>query len=217
MPRYSRDYGRGRPSGDTKLYVEPLLSIVKIAAKYDLDPDLLVDSFIEAWKNKTDHCGSLKITCRGVNKDETAATFLITCKEKVVSQFPIETEVFKNQDVFKNHLRQIPIQKIRKRYSKKDAGLPKKIGQLRYKMKKVDLTAKIIEIPPVKSVMTRFGNVAKVTNIKIADDSGSIRLNLWNQQIDDLNVGDKIKIENSYVARYAGELQLRLGRTGTIH
>jgi replication factor A1 len=59
--------------------------------------------------------------------------------------------------------------------------------------------------------------VAKVTNIKIADDSGSIRLNLWNQQIDDLNVGDKIAIENSYVARYAGELQLRLGRTGTIH
>ena len=55
------------------------------------------------------------------------------------------------------------------------------------------------------------------SNIKIADDSGSIRLNLWNQQIDDLNVGDKIKIENSYVARYAGELQLRLGRTGTIH
>jgi replication factor A1 len=221
LPRYSNDYGRshdgrGRPSGDTKNYYEPLLSIVKIAAKYDLDPSLLVESFIEAWKNEIDHCGCLKITCRGVNKDEDSATFLVTCEDKVVSQFPIKTEVFKNQNDFINHLQQFPIQKIRERYSRKDSGLKKNIGQLRVKMKRVDLKAKIIEIPPVTKVMTRYGLKAKFTNIKIADDTGSIRLNLWNNQMDDLHVGDKVKIENSYVVRYRGELQLRLGRKGTI-
>jgi replication factor A1 len=190
---------------------------VKIASKYDLDPDLLVESFIEAWQNKNDHCGSLKITCRGVNKDETSATFLVTREEKVVAQFPIKTEVLENQNVFKNHLRQIPIQEIRERYSRKNTGLQKTIGQLRYKMKKVDIKAKIIEIPPAIRVMTRFGSLAKVTNIKIADDTGSIRLSLWNKQMDDLYVGDKVEIENSYVARYRGELQLRLGRKGTIN
>ena len=84
-------------------------------------------------------------------------------------------------------------------------------------MKKVDLKAKIIEIPPAIKVMTRFGHSAKVTNIKIADDTGSIRLSLWNNQMDDLYVGDNVEIENSYVARYRGELQLRLGRKGTIN
>jgi replication factor A1 len=83
-------------------------------------------------------------------------------------------------------------------------------------MKRVDLKAKIVEIPPVRRVMTRFGNRAKVTNIKIADDTGSIRLSLWNKRSDGLHVGDNVEIENSYVARYRGELQLRLGRKGTI-
>ena len=217
MPRYSLDYGRGRGRGETRMYFEPLLSIVKIAAKYDLDPDLLVESFMEAWKNKDVNCGGLKITCRGVNKDEDSATFLVTYEGKVVSQFPIKTEVLENQDTFKSHLRNTPMQEIRERYSRKDDGLLKKIGQLRYRMKGVDLKAKIIEIPPVRRVLTRFGNVAKVTNIKIADDTGSIRLSIWNRQIDDLHVGDNVKIENSYVARYRGELQLRLGRKGTIN
>jgi hypothetical protein len=149
LPRYSHksygrshNYGRGRPTGDTKLYFKPLFSIVQIASKYDLDPSLLVESFTEAWKNKNDHCGSLKITCRGVNEDETSATFLVTREEKVVAQFPIKTEVLENQNVFKNHLQHIPIQKIRERYSKRDNGLQKTIGQLRYKMKKVDLKAR---------------------------------------------------------------------------
>jgi len=84
-------------------------------------------------------------------------------------------------------------------------------------MKRVDLKAKIIEIPPVRSVVTRFGQKAKVTNIKIADDTGSIRLSLWNKRADSLHVGDNVEIENSYVARYRGELQLRLGRKGTIN
>jgi replication factor A1 len=199
------------------MYVEPLFSIVKIAAKYDFEPKLLVESFIEAWNNKNDDCGSLKITCRGINDNEDSATFLVTCEEKVVSQFPIKTKVLENHNVFKNHLQQIPIKEIIERYNRKDTGLHKRISQLRYKMKRVDLKAKIIEIPPSLRVMTRFGHRAKVTNIKIADETGSIRLSLWNKGIDGLHVGDNVEIENSYVARYRGELQLRLGRKGTIN
>jgi replication factor A1 len=217
LPRYSLDYGRGRGRGETRKYIEPLFSIVKIASKYDLDPRLLIISFTEAWKNKNVHCGCLKITCRGVNDNEDSATFLVTCEEKVVSQFPIKIEVLENEDEFKNHLKHIPIKEIKERYNRKDTGLKKSIGQLRYKMKRVDLKAKIIEIPPTQRVMTRFGHKAKVTNIKIADDTGSIRLSLWNNQMDDLYVGDNVEIENSYVARYRGELQLRLGRKGTIN
>jgi len=216
VTRYSYNYGRGRGKAEMRKYSKPLFSIVEIASKYDIDPRLLVDSFIEAWKNTYDYCGDLTITCRGVNPDEDSSSFLVTCDEKVVSQFPIQTKVLETQTIFKNHLRHIPLQEIRERYLKQKNGL-RKIDQLRHKMKQVDLTAQIIEIPPVRRVMTRFGNVAKVTNIKIADETGSIRLNLWNKKTDDLNVGDKIEIADCYVSRYAGELQLRLGKTGTIH
>jgi ssDNA-binding replication factor A large subunit len=65
--------------------------------------------------------------------------------------------------------------------------------------------------------MTRFGQWAHFTNIKIADDTGSIHLNLWNKQLQNHDVGDPIEIKNGHVARYRGELQLRLGRKGTIN
>jgi replication factor A1 len=217
LPRYSHGYGRGRRRGENKLYFEPLFSIVQIASKYDIEPKLLVESFIKAWNSKDVHCGRLKIRCRGVIDNENSNIFLVTCEGKVVAQFPIKTEVLENTALFKNHLRQIPIQEIRERYNRKDTRLKKTIGQLRYQMKKVDLKAKIIEMPPAIRVMTRFGHRAKVTNIKIADDTGSIRLSLWNNQMDNLYVGDVVDIENSYVARYRGELQLRLGRKGTIN
>jgi len=83
-------------------------------------------------------------------------------------------------------------------------------------MKEIDLKAKIIEIPPMKAVVTRFGNQSYVSNVEIADETGSIRLCLWNGQINKVHVGDEVEIENSYVASFAGEPQLRLGRKGIV-
>ncbi len=65
--------------------------------------------------------------------------------------------------------------------------------------------------------MTRFGHEANVTNIKIGDETGTIRLSLWNNQMQNHDVGDPVEIKNGHVAQYQGELQLRLGRNGTIN
>jgi replication factor A1 len=209
LPR-SFSFSRGRSRGETRIYVEPLLSIVKIAAKNGIDPRIFIDTFFEAYKSGDDLCEDLRVTCRGVNED--SAIFLVTKKEKVISQFPIKIKALENQNTFKNHIQHIPLSSI----SKNKEQNKKKIGTLRYRMKGVDLKAEIVEIPPVRNVITRFGSVAKVTNIKIADETGSIRLSLWNKQTDNIHVGDKIDIKNSYVARYGGEPQLRLGRKGSV-
>jgi replication factor A1 len=209
LPR-SFSFSRGRSRGETRIYVEPLLSIVKIAVKNGIDPRTFVDTFFEADKSGVDICDGLKVTCRGVNED--SAIFLVTKKEKVISQFPIKVKALENQNTFKNHIQHIPLSSINENKQQNK----KKIGKLRYRMKGVDLKAEVIEIPPVRNVITRFGSVAKVTNIKIADETGSIRLSLWNKQTDNIHVGDKIDIKNSYVARYGGEPQLRLGRKGTV-
>jgi replication factor A1 len=55
-----------------------------------------------------------------------------------------------------------------------------------------------------------------VSNVKITDDTGSIRLSLWNKQIDTVNVGDEIDIRGGHVAKYRGNLQLRLGKKGSV-
>ena len=83
-------------------------------------------------------------------------------------------------------------------------------------MKKVDVTGKVIDIPPKRLVTSEFGNQFYVSNVRIADETGSIKLSLWNGQIDMVLVGDVVDVKDCYVANFAGEPQLRIGRNGTI-
>ena len=122
MSRYTYEYGRGRFKGKIRKYTEPLYTIVEIASKYDIDPHHLIDAIITAWKNQTDQCSALKITCRGV-KDEDMAMLLITDNETVVSQFPINTLVLQNPTEFHNHLQYIPTHEIQQRYSRNETAL----------------------------------------------------------------------------------------------
>ena len=202
--------GRGRPRRRSILYLDFLESIISIAGKYDLDPKLLIEAFVEAWNNETSHYGSLKITCREVIQD--SATFLITDGEKVVSQFPIKLEILKNPEYLKGQIQFFPLSHLA--WRKLDQK-QKKIGELRYGMRGIGVKAKIIEIPPTLHVHTRFGTIAHVSNVTIADETGSVRLSLWNDQIDKVHVGDEVELKNCYILRYRGEPQLRLGRRGT--
>ena len=47
---------RGRPRGRLPLHYKYIKSIVLIARKHDLDPELLADAFFEAWENEVSHC-----------------------------------------------------------------------------------------------------------------------------------------------------------------
>ncbi len=193
---------KGKRGRRTRILSNCLKSIVLIASERDLEPMRLVDALIEAWTNKSSHCGTLKIICRELN--EKLATFLITNEEEVVSQFPITTEFLKNPKYLKNQIQQ----------NFPTSHRPKKIGDLRYGMKGFDLKAKVIKIPPALNVITRFGTSAYVSNVTIVDDTGSIRLSLWNEQIDKVHVGDEVELKNCYIKSYKGEPQLRLGRKG---
>lgn len=206
-----RGRGRGRPSRRTVLYVDFLESIVLIAGKHDLDPKKLIEVFVEAWRGEPAQLGDLLVTCREVKQD--SATFLITKGEKVVAQFPITLQILKNPEYVKNQIQHFPPSHYEK---KRLEGKPKKISQLSYGMRRIDLTAKVVEVPAAIQVHTRFGTMASVSNIKISDETGSVRLSLWNNQIDKVHVGDVVSVKNCYIFRYRGEPQLRLGRKGVL-
>ena len=50
----------------------------------------------------------------------------------------------------------------------------------------------------------------------IADETGTIKLTLWNEQIDQVNVNNVVKIQNGYVTSFKGEIQLNAGKYGTL-
>jgi ssDNA-binding replication factor A large subunit len=90
------------------------------------------------------------------------------------------------------------------------------IGKLRFGMKGINVNGKIVEIPPVRRVFTKWGTEAYVSNVKLADEDESIRFGLWNNRIKTVRVGDEVEIKNCSVTWFAGELQLKLGRKGSV-
>jgi replication factor A1 len=84
-------------------------------------------------------------------------------------------------------------------------------------MKRISIEATVTEKSESREVQSRFKdetyNVATAT---IADETGTIKLTLWNDQINQVKVNDKIKVENGYVTSFRGEIQLNVGRYGTL-
>jgi len=91
-----------------------------------------------------------------------------------------------------------------------------KINELREGMKRVELDGKILDIGEVREVTTKFGEPGRVVTATLEDDSGTIKLSLWNEMIETVSVNDNVKIENGYVTSFRGEPQLNVGRYGKL-
>jgi replication factor A1 len=184
-----------------------------LSIKYEVDPDRFFYAIISASEKGRSTCGNISVECRGKQKNKVI--LLITKGEKVVAQFPIPEEFIKE--------RNNPIKEVRKtnlfhKYpiTKDNRSHSFQIGDLRMGMKKVNLKAKVLEIAKPTLVFTRFGNYASVANALIADETGTIKLCLWNEQIDSIAIGDTVQIENGSTSTFRGEKQLRIGRKGIL-
>jgi len=89
------------------------------------------------------------------------------------------------------------------------------IADLKGRQGKVDVQGEVIELSEARQVTTSSG-ATQVANAKLKDTSGEINLSLWNDQVDKVSSGDKIKITNGYVNEFRGELQLSTGKFGTL-
>ncbi len=84
-------------------------------------------------------------------------------------------------------------------------------------MKRVDVEAKVVEKSDPREVKSRYKDETyKIVDAVVADETGSIKLTLWNEQIDMVSIGDNIKIENGYVTSFKSELQLNVGKFGKL-
>jgi replication factor A1 len=185
-----------------------------LSIKYEVDPDQLFHALISAWENRESTCEDLLITCRKKMRDK--AIFLVTRGHKVIAQFPIPNNFLlketnpiarsRNTDLIRRYL----IKKANRRSHSLH------VADLRTGMKQINLKAKVLEIPKPKCVFTRFGNYAAVTNALIADETGNIKICLWNEQIDSISEGDIIQIENARTSMFKGEQQLRIRKDGKL-
>lgn len=88
-----------------------------------------------------------------------------------------------------------------------------KISELRIGQGNVEVEGELKDIGDTRS-FTKFGRELKVANAILSDDSGAVKLTLWNDDVMRFKNGDKIKIINGYVSEFQGEKQLTSGKFG---
>ena len=91
-----------------------------------------------------------------------------------------------------------------------------KIADLKGEQSRVDVEGEVIEKGETRTVNLRAGGQSNVADATIKDDTGTIKLSLWGDQINQVDVGDRIRIENGYTKAFRGEVQLNIGRYGKL-
>lgn len=89
------------------------------------------------------------------------------------------------------------------------------IAELSPKQGNVNIMVELVDVGEIRE-FTKFGKAGRVATAKVKDESGQILLTLWNDQIEQVKAGDKVKITNGYVSEWQGEKQLTTGRLGKL-
>ena len=84
-------------------------------------------------------------------------------------------------------------------------------------MKRVSVEGRVVEKGNTREVRSRYKDETyRIADATVADETGNIKLTLWNEQIEQVNVDNIIKIENGYVTSFRGEIQLNVGKFGKM-
>ncbi len=89
------------------------------------------------------------------------------------------------------------------------------VKDLQARQGNVDIELEVIEKQPVRE-FNKFGKPGKVANAIGKDETGTVKITLWNEQTEQVEAGDKIRFTNAYVGEWQGELQLSTGKFGTL-
>lgn len=90
-----------------------------------------------------------------------------------------------------------------------------KIRDIKSGMENIEVLGRVTNISKKRQVSTRYG-LANVVTATLKDETGSIHLNLWRQQIDRVSEGGIVRIINAFARVYNDRLELNIGGGGRI-
>ncbi len=92
-----------------------------------------------------------------------------------------------------------------------------KVGELTPQSRAVNVTAKVVSKSEIRDIpMGRDGSPHKVCDALVGDETGSIYLTLWDDNIEKVNENDTIRVENGYVTLFKGNMRLNIGKYGKL-
>jgi len=88
-----------------------------------------------------------------------------------------------------------------------------KISEINPGQGNVDVTVEVSSIEEPRE-FEKYGKTLKVANAMVKDDSGEIKMTLWNDDIEKVKQGMTLHITNGYASEFKGEKQLTTGKFG---
>ena len=90
-----------------------------------------------------------------------------------------------------------------------------KVAELSPASRRVDIRLRILAIEPPRDVQTRYGP-ARVTTALAGDETGTVKLSLWNEDVDRINQDAIVDVHNGFVKSFRDELELSPGKFGEL-
>ncbi|WEU40000.1 MAG: hypothetical protein OdinLCB4_005890 [Candidatus Odinarchaeum yellowstonii] len=91
------------------------------------------------------------------------------------------------------------------------------VEELKPNSKNVNLKVKVVSKTEPREVVSKIsGETLRVAEALVGDETASILLTLWNDDIDNLQDGKIYQINNGYVTLFKGSMRLNTGKYGSI-
>ena len=102
-------------------------------------------------------------------------------------------------------------------FENKRTPVEAKVGELTPQSRAVNVTAKVVSKSELREIpMGRDGSPHKVCDALVGDETGVVYLTLWDDNIEKVNDGDTIRVENGYVTLFKGNMRLNIGKYGKL-
>jgi replication factor A1 len=185
-----------------------------LSVKYGVDSEKFLVALRQAAnENRTIACGQFSIEFRG--KTKKTHIFLIKNALGIVAQFQISDDfLLESRESLGEFMDTDMVRKILAK--KRKTSRVHVVRDVRSGMNHINLEAKILAVAEPRHAVLRYGNYANMAMVLLGDETGTIKLCLWNEEIDSVSVGDTVRIVNAKASMFRGEQQLTLGTRGAL-
>jgi len=92
-----------------------------------------------------------------------------------------------------------------------------KIGEISPKTKHVNIKFKVMSTDQVRNVRSKRDRTPHaVTEASIGDETGVVLLTLWDEYLEQIEIGKTYSLENGYVSLFKGKIRLNIGKYGDL-
>ena len=97
----------------------------------------------------------------------------------------------------------------------------RKISDIKDGMSDITLIGEVLDLNPIKTFSKKDGGEGRVSSITIGDDTGTIRVSLWDDKagfVNELKIGNAVKIQNAYSKNnnFSQKVEMSLGASSVI-